>query len=200
MTRISTSCLNWSTGNFCVKCPEHVTCKRCKAVVKLQEHPSNGGQNALVCISLVFLRVLESRKSDSDGFWTNFSDRNELELEAWTFWLKKKNSVRKLKNTRNSVKNYLLSFRNKMSELWSCLRWQCNADTLYANNKKIQKDHEGFELGWNLIVWFCHRWWSATILLTEKDRKEMVFSPSRVFSSLNDWWPATNINRQTKEE
>ena len=49
-------------------------------------------------------------------------------------------------------------------------------------------------------LWFCHRWWSSTILLTEKDRKEMVFSPSRVFSSLNDWWPATNINRQTKEE
>ena len=57
-----------------------MTCKRCKAVVKLQEHPSKGGQNALLCISLVFLRDLESRRTDSA--WTNFSDRNELELEA----------------------------------------------------------------------------------------------------------------------
>lgn len=134
------------------------------------------------------------------GFEPTFLTEMNSNLRLERFDWKKKNSVRKLKNTRNSVKNYLLSFRNKMSELWSCLRWQCNADTLYANNKKIQKDHEGFELGWNLIVWFCHRWWSSTILLTEKDRKEMVFSPSRVFSSLNDWWPATNINRQTKEE
>ena len=88
---------------------------------------------------------------------------------------------------------YLLSFRNKMSELWSCFRWQCNADTLYANNKKIQKDHEGFELGWNFIVKLCHRGWSSTILLTERERK-------KVFSSLNDWWPVTNINWQTKEK
>ena len=88
---------------------------------------------------------------------------------------------------------YLLSFRNKMSELWSCFRWQCNADTLYANNKKIQKDHEGFELGWNFIVRLCHRGWSSTILLTERERK-------KVFSSLNDWWAVTNINRQTKEK
>ena len=88
---------------------------------------------------------------------------------------------------------YLLSFRNKMSELWSCFRWQCNADTLYANNKKIQKDHEGFELGWNFIVRLCHRGWSSTILLTERERK-------KVFSSLNDWWPVTNINWQTKEK
>ena len=91
------------------------------------------------------------------------------------------------------VLKYLLSFRNKMSELWSCFRWQCNADTLYANNKKIQKDHEGFELGWNFIVKLCHRWGSSTILLTERERKKL-------FSSLNDWWPVTNINRQTKEK